>query len=77
MDFWKMMRKIKKRPIASSKIRKENGEITDKHQKYWLRRGNTFRNYTPRMNKQKMRKKKRIESKPKCWKPLKLGMIQI
>ena len=29
MDFWKMMKKIKKRPIASSKIRKENGEITD------------------------------------------------
>ena len=29
IDFWKTMKKIKKKPIAPTKIRKENGEITD------------------------------------------------
>ena len=29
MDFWKTMKKIKKKPISPCKIRKETGEITD------------------------------------------------
>ena len=29
INFWKTMKKIKKKPATSSKIRKENGEITD------------------------------------------------
>ena len=29
MDFWKTMKRIKKKPIAPTKIRKENGEITE------------------------------------------------
>ena len=29
LDFWKTMKRIKKKPIMPNKIRKENGEITD------------------------------------------------